>query len=428
MNPVHVITRKRDGQELDRAEIADFIRGFVDGSIPNHQMSALAMAIYFRGMTDLEIASLTQEMVASGVRLQWSAGPTVVDKHSTGGVGDKTSLILAPLLAECGLRVPKISGRGLGPTGGTLDKLEAIPGFRTSLSIQEMQAIVDDVGCVINGATKDLVPADRKLYALRDVTGTVPSIPLLTSSIMCKKLAESLEALVLDVKWGNGAFMTTPTQAEELARSMVRVGNLMGVKTAALITDMNQPLGRMCGNTVEVKESLDCLAGEGPADLKQLVVELASEMLLATKLAADLPTARERILSLLSSGKARERFERMVAAQGGKLSELTPTAPETMLIAKQAGYIRSIDTAALGRAIIDLGGGRQQLGDSIDHSVGIEMLVRKGGEVQIGDPIARVFARNGGDAAIEQIREAIMIADERPRDLPLIAERINSFA
>ncbi len=428
MNPVHVITRKRDGQELDRAEIADFIRGFVDGSIPNHQMSALAMAIYFRGMTDLEIASLTQEMVASGVRLQWSAGATVVDKHSTGGVGDKTSLILAPLLAECGLRVPKISGRGLGPTGGTLDKLEAIPGFRTSLSIQEMQAIVDDVGCVINGATKDLVPADRKLYALRDVTGTVPSIPLLTSSIMCKKLAESLEALVLDVKWGNGAFMTTPTQAEELARSMVRVGNLMGVKTSALITDMNQPLGRMCGNTVEVKESLECLAGEGPADLKQLVVELASEMMLATKLATDLPTARERILSLLSSGKARERFERMVAAQGGKLSELTPTAPETMLIAKQAGYIRSIDTATLGRAIIDLGGGRQQLGDSIDHSVGIEMLVRKGGEVQTGDPIVRVFARSGGDAAIEQIREAIMIADERPRDLPLIAERINSFA
>lgn len=428
MNPVHVITRKRDGQELDRAEIADFIRGFVDGSIPNHQMSALAMAIYFRGMTDLEIASLTQEMVASGVRLQWSAGATVVDKHSTGGVGDKTSLILAPLLAECGLRVPKISGRGLGPTGGTLDKLEAIPGFRTSLSIQEMQAIVDDVGCVINGATKDLVPADRKLYALRDVTGTVPSIPLLTSSIMCKKLAESLEALVLDVKWGNGAFMTTPTQAEELARSMVRVGNLMGVKTSALITDMNQPLGRMCGNTVEVKESLECLAGEGPADLKQLVVELASEMMLATKLATDLPTARERILSLLSSGKARERFERMVAAQGGKLSELTPTAPETMLIAKQAGYIRSIDTATLGRAIIDLGGGRQQLGDSIDHSVGIEMLVRKGGEVQTGDPIVRVFARSGGYAAIEQIREAIMIADERPRDLPLIAERINSFA
>lgn len=428
MNPVHVITRKRDGHELTQSEIADFIRGFVDGSIPDYQMSALAMSVFFQGMTDAETTTLTQEMLGSGVTLQWPAGPAVVDKHSTGGIGDKTSLILAPLLAECGLRVPMISGRGLGPTGGTLDKLEAIPGFRTNLNLREIQDIVEQVGCVITGATADLVPADRKLYALRDVTGTVQSIPLITASIMSKKLAESLDALVLDVKWGSGAFMKTRARAEELARSLVRVGNQMNVKTTALVTDMNQPLGRMCGNSVEVSECLDCLAGQGPDDLRELVIELASDILLATKLSDNTLSAHNRLSELLNNGRALERFERMVIAQGGQLTELTARASETILTASRSGFVTSIDTEALGQAIIDLGGGRQRVTDSIDHGVGVGMLVRIGSQVQLNEPLVRVFARDNNTTALAQIRAAIVVSDEPPIALPLITGRIGSLA
>ncbi|HQX54102.1 MAG TPA: thymidine phosphorylase, partial [Planctomycetaceae bacterium] len=277
MLPASLIAAKRDRQELRDEEIAFFVQGFADGSIPDYQMAAMAMAIYLNGMTPRETATLTFAMLSSGTRLVWPKdGRSRVDKHSTGGIGDKTSLILAPLLAECGLQIPMLSGRGLGATGGTLDKLEAIPGYRTDLALAEITQLTQSVGCVITGASAELAPADRKLYALRDVTATVPSIPLITASIMSKKLAESLDALVLDVKFGSGAFMKTREQATELAHSLVSTGQRMGVHTTALLTDMNQPLGRMCGNAVEVLESIDVLQGGGPDDVRQLTIELCA--------------------------------------------------------------------------------------------------------------------------------------------------------
>jgi pyrimidine-nucleoside phosphorylase len=425
VNPVRLIAQKRDGQELTRDEIAFLIRGFVDGDVLEYQMSALAMAIYFRGMTDSETVALTQEMLHSGVTLEWNAGSSVVDKHSTGGVGDKVSLVLAPLLAACGLRVPMISGRGLGPTGGTLDKLESIAGFRTDLSISELQAATERVGCVITGATADLAPADGRLYALRDVTATVPSIPLITASIMSKKLAESLDALVLDVKWGNGAFMKTRDEAIELARSLVRVGKATGVTTTALLTDMNQPLGQMCGNTVEVNESLTCLSGGGPDDLRRITLSLGAELLQSAGLAETQAEADTMLQDRLSSGAAFEVFCEMVRAQGGNLDASRPIAAEHVMEAPRSGYVSAIDTEALGQAIIDLGGGRRQVSDSIDHSVGLEMLVRIGDRVDAGDPVVRIFANRFAVSVKERIARAVTI-DEQPVPAPqLIIERVD---
>ena len=424
MTPAELIARKRDGHTLTRDEIAFVIRGFVDSSIPEYQMSALAMAIFFQGMEDEETAALTQEMLLSGVRLEWPAGAAVVDKHSTGGVGDKVSLVLAPLLASCGLRVPMISGRGLGPTGGTLDKLESIPGFRTDLSIKEMQTIVERVGCVITGATEDLVPADRKFYGLRDVTATVPSIPLITASIMSKKLAESLNALVLDVKCGSGAFMKTRDQGVELANSLVRAGQRMGVRTTALVTDMNQPLGRMCGNALELDETLDCLAGEGPDDLRYVTLALGAELLVSAERCAD-PTAAESLLSdRLDSGAAREVFEQMVVAQGGDLKIGYQVAREQVVVAERSGFVTRMDTEALGMAVIDLGGGRRQIGDSVDHSVGIDMRAKIGDEVSAGDPLARIFADQKVPAIMSRVSGAITISDSQGEWTEFIVERI----
>jgi pyrimidine-nucleoside phosphorylase len=415
LTPAELITRKRDGHSLSRDEIAFVIRGFVDGSIPEYQMSALAMAIFFQGMEDEETAALTQEMLLSGVRLEWSAGPPVVDKHSTGGVGDKVSLVLAPLLAACGLRVPMISGRGLGPTGGTLDKLE---------SISEMQNIVERVGCVITGATENLVPADRKLYSLRDVTATVPSIPLITASIMSKKLAESLNALVLDVKCGSGAFMKTRDQAVQLADSMVRAGKRMGVQTTALVTDMNQPLGRMCGNAVEVAETLDCLAGEGPDDLRYVTLALGAELLLSAGRCASQKEAETLLVDRLDSGAAREVFEQMIIAQGGDLKAGCRVAGEQFVLAERSGFVTKMDTEALGLAVIDLGGGRRRMGDSINHSVGLEMLARIGGEVSAGEPVARVFADRQVPAIISRISGAITIGNSQADWPEFIVEHV----
>ena len=280
MQPAALIAIKRDGLELSDQQIDSFVSGVADGRIPDYQAAAMLMAIYLRGMSPRETARLTAAMLHSGTRLQWpDDGIPVVDKHSTGGLGDKTSLILAPLLAECGVRVPMLSGRGLGPTGGTLDKLESIPGFRTSLSIVELQQQVLSLGCVITGTTAELAPADRRLYALRDVTGTVSSIPLITGSIMSKKLSESLAALVLDVKFGSGAFMKTAAEAAQLAESLVRTGTSMHVRTTALLTDMNQPLGAMCGNALEVQEAVQVMQGHGPADVRRLSVQLAAQVL-----------------------------------------------------------------------------------------------------------------------------------------------------
>jgi len=426
VTPAHLIARKRDGGELSADEIAFLIQGFVDGSVPDYQISALAMAIFFQGMTDNETAALTDEMLRSGVQLQWPDGPGVVDKHSTGGVGDKVSLILAPLLAACGLRVPMISGRGLGPTGGTLDKLESIPGFRTDLSINEMQSVVDRVGCVITGASEQLAPADRKLYALRDVTGTVPSVPLITASIMSKKLAESLDTLVLDVKCGSGAFMKTPEQARALAESLVQTGRRMGVATRALITDMNQPLGRMCGNAVEVNESLDCLSGGGPDDLRELTLALSAELLVAAGHSESLDTARATLIDRLDSGAAREKFEQMVMLQGGDLSATRRVAAEFAITAERSGFVTTIDTEALGQAIIDLGGGRRRAGESIDHSVGLDCVVRIGQEVQPGDLLVRVFAADRSPELELRIAEAIQTGEQPTMNSPLVLSSIRS--
>jgi len=426
MNPVWTIAKKRDGGELTADEIGCFIAGYAHGNIPDYQMSALAMAIYLRGMTAEETAALTDHMLASGATFDWPAGgKPKVDKHSTGGIGDKVSLPLAAMLACCDLQVPMISGRGLGSTGGTLDKLDAIPGFRTDLGMDEMREVVDRVGCVISGATPDLVPADRKLYALRDVTATVPSIPLITASIMSKKLAEGLDALVLDVKFGSGAFMKTATAARELAESLVNTGKRMGVATTALLTDMNQPLGRMVGNAVEVNESLAALEGRGPADLMEVTLSLGAELLVSTGRAASQREVNNQLQKTITTGAARERFEKMITAQGGNLDTPLKIAPASEVAATQSGYVAAIDAESLGQAVIAMRGGRQKIGDALDYSTGFEMLVRLGDKVEAGQPIARLFATaDVTEKGREKLLHSIEIADEKRKTGPLILDRI----
>ncbi len=426
MNVVRIISKKRDGGELSASEIGALINGYVTGNVADYQMAAWAMAVYLRGMTVAETAALTDHMLHSGVKFQWPQdGIPKVDKHSTGGIGDKVSLPLAPLLACCDVAVPMISGRGLGATGGTLDKLESIPGFRTNLSTEELQAICRRLGCVISGATADLVPADRKLYALRDVTGTVPSIPLITASIMSKKLAEGLDALVLDVKHGSGAFMKTLDKARELARSMVDTGRRMGVPTLAVITDMNQPLGRMAGNAVEVDESVYALRGEGPADLMQVTLELGAELLVLAKRDGNVAAARARLQRAIDSGAGLEKFREMVTAQRGDLDAPRAVALANEISSPRAGFVTAVDTEQLGRVIIDLGGGRKQLGDKLDLSVGVEMLVRLGDEVAVDQPLVRVFAKADAAARVRSdLLTAITSGDNRIEPPPLGGERV----
>jgi pyrimidine-nucleoside phosphorylase len=419
MNPVDIIALKRDGAELSESQLRYLIDGFVAGDVPDYQMSAFAMAVYFSGMSDDETVMLTRLMLESGVTLEWPDGPQVVDKHSTGGVGDKVSLVLAPLLADFGFRVPMISGRGLGPTGGTLDKLESIPGFRTDLSIAELQDVVGSVGCVITGATKELVPADRKLYALRDVTATVPSVPLITASILSKKLAESLDALVLDVKLGSGSFMKSRSQAVELAETLVRVGNQFGVSTVAFMTDMDQPLGQMCGNSLEVAEAIECLKGGGPADLREVTLTLAQSILKQV----DEGWGAENAATQLDSGATFERFNQMVSAQGGD-PDAVLTISENSCVVESAvrGFVSNIDTEAIGKFVIELGGGRKRLSDKIDHSVGLELLAKKGDTIERGQPLARVFHRSPNLDFDKLIRDMITVADDRPAESSLIKQ------
>ena len=426
INPVNTIAKKRDGEQLTPAEIADFIGGYAKDIIPDYQMSALAMAIFLKGMEPAEIACLTKEMLNSGQILQWpEGGRPRVDKHSTGGIGDKVSLILAPLLACCDLEVPMISGRGLGPSGGTLDKLEAIPGFRCDLPLDEMQEISMRVGCVINGATADLAPADKKLYALRDVTATVPSIPLITGSIMSKKLAEGLDALVLDVKCGSGAFMKTREDATVLAKSLVNVGKEMDLKINAILTDMNQPLGRMVGNAVEVDESVAALQGNGPADLMQVTKELCAETLCLIGQTSSLDEAKTKLQTKIDSGDALEKFNEMIAAQRGDPDAARPIAAASDVTASRAGFVTKVNAEQLGWAIIHMGGGRRVKTDQLDHSVGFEMLVRIGDQVEAGQPLARLFSREETRAAADQmIRDAITIADEADTVPELIIDRV----
>ena len=391
-----LIEKKRDGGVLTPDEIRALIGGYVRGEVPDYQMASLAMAVFFRGMDDAETTALTMEMRDSGDVFSWPAGtPPKVDKHSTGGVGDKVSLILAPLLACEGVWVPMISGRGLGFTGGTLDKLESIPGFRVNLVWTEMLAQLEKVGCFIAGQTDNLCPADKKLYALRDVTGTVASLPLIVASIMSKKLAESLDSLVLDVKFGRGAFMQKREDAQRLADAMVSVGRAAGVATHALLNPMDQPLGRTAGNALEVAECVDVLQGGGPQDLIDLTLDLAAKLV---------ATPREKLQQRLHDGSAWQKFFAMVEAQGGdasaleKMREVHRAPVVTDLRAPAAGILSKIDALEVGRLCVELGAGRAKAGDAVDFSVGVECLRKEGEVVAAGDPVLRVHSRGPVDA------------------------------
>jgi pyrimidine-nucleoside phosphorylase len=433
MLPQWVIEKKRDGQALTEEEIRFFIEGYTRGDIPDYQMAAMAMAIYIRGMSDTETAVLTDAMMRSGDLVDTSSIPLPkVDKHSTGGIGDKVSLVLAPLVACCDIAVPMISGRGLGITGGTLDKLESIPGYRTDLSEKEFVKTVQACGCCITGQTGRLAPADKKLYALRDVTGTVPSIPLITASIMSKKLAEGVDALVLDVKWGKGAFMKTQQDARTLADSMVRVGAHMGKGMAALITDMNQPLGRAAGNALEVIESVQTLQGIGPADLTELTLLFGIRMLALVGKISDEVEARRTMTECLTSGAAFERFKKMVALQGGDPRSLDdfsrlPTAKTTEQVrAARSGHVTALDAEQIGKACVVLGAGRVKTDDTVDFAVGVSDLVKEGERVDQGQPLVTIHGNDSSKLAEarKMLEAAFTIADVRLRPRPLVCETI----
>lgn len=406
-----IIANKRDSQILSREEIEFMINGYVSEAVPDYQMSAWAMAVLCRGMNKQEIADLTECMLNSGIRLQRATERPRVDKHSTGGLGDKTSLILAPLLACYDLDVPMLSGRGLGITGGTLDKLEALAGYRCNLSSAEIESQLQAIGCVITGTTPEITPADRKLYGLRDVTGTVPSIALITASIMSKKLAESLDALVLDVKFGSGAFMRVREDAEQLAESLVDTGNRMHVPTQAILSDMNQPLGRMVGNACEVNESLDILRGGGPSDTRELTLRLCAPLLVATGKFTRDEDALQSLSKTLDRGAALQRFQQMVEYQSGKFVDSLPLAKESVFESPLSGRLKQLDGQRIGQAVIALGGGRRKLSDQVDHQVGLEMLVRLGETVSIGQPLMRIFSRDSGtrQTAEQWLRSALTI-------------------
>ncbi len=418
---VELIRAKRDGHRLTDAAIGWLIAAYTDGQIADEQMAAMAMAIYFRGMDDRELATWTRAMIATGSRMDFATlnRPTV-DKHSTGGVGDKITLPLVPLVAACGAAVPQLSGRGLGHTGGTLDKLESIPGWRAHLSNAEMLAQLSDLGAVICAAGSGLAPADQKLYALRDVTATVESIPLIASSIMSKKIAEGAASLVLDVKAGSGAFMKEVDAARELAGRMVELGKAAGVQTVAVLTDMSTPLGRTVGNALEVREAVEVLAGGGPDDVVQLTLALATEMVSLAGLDTD-PA------QILSSGKAMDVWRRMIRAQGGDCDAALPTARFTDDVrASTAGVVTAMDAMAIGVASWRLGAGRARQGDSVQATAGIELLVRPGDRVDAGTPLLRLHTDTPGTsaAAREALTDAIVIGSDPPATRPLIIDRI----
>ena len=421
MIPQWVIEKKRDDHSLTDDEIRGFISDYTHGRIPDYQMAALAMAIYFRGLDEREVTTLTDAMMRSGDQIDTSVlGMPTSDKHSTGGIGDKVSLLLAPMVACCGLGVPMLSGRGLGITGGTLDKLEAIPGYRTNLGTTEFLDVIRACGCSITGQTAKLAPADRKLYALRDVTGTVPSIPLIAASIMSKKLAEGTATLVLDVKCGNGAFMQRQEDAQALAEIMIRIGVGMGRGVSALITAMDQPLGTTAGNALEVMETVEALQGKASPDLLEVTLRLGMEMLRLTEVETDAGKARQRLMDTIDSGQAFERFKKMVDLQGGDPAVLDdlrqlPQAPVVVEVpAPGDGYIASVSADGIGRAVLQLGAGRKQTTDKIDPSVGISNMVKVGETVSKGDLLATIHAANKSDAAEAQgqVLAAIQISAE----------------
>ncbi len=424
MRAVDIIIKKRDKGEFTREEIKFFVQGFVKGDIPDYQVSAWAMAVMLNGMTPRETTDLTLAMVDSGHRLDLTGIVDIaVDKHSSGGVGDKTSLAVLPMVAACGLPVGKMSGRGLGFSGGTLDKLESIPGYRVDLSTEEFKKQLKEKGIVLTGQSLDLAPADGKLYALRDVTGTVPSIPLIASSIMSKKIAAGAQAIVLDIKVGLGAFMETLEEAHQLAELMSKIGDLAGLKTICLLSDMNQPLGHAVGNAIEVKEALDTLKGGGPADFREHCLHVSAQMLLVGRRAGDLDEGRDLAEKSIGDGSAFEKFRVLVQAQGGDVSYLDD--PNKLPLAKtieqvkapRSGYLAQVDARIIGEAAVALGAGRAKKSDKVDHAVGFLINHKVGDKIELGEPLFLIYANDEKKQA--EAREQVLGAHKfSPTSVP----------
>ncbi len=437
MNPVDIIVKKRDGGELSRGEIEYFIAGLTAGTVPDYQAAAWLMAVYFQGMTDRETTDLTLAMAASGEQLDLHdvlPGAIIVDKHSSGGVGDKTTLAVGPIVAACGLPVGKMSGRGLSFSGGTIDKLESIRGWTAELSEEHFRRQLRAIGLVVAAQTADLAPADKILYALRDVTGTVPSLPLIAGSIMSKKLAAGADAIVLDVKCGRGAFMETLADAQALARQMVAIGTLAGRKVTALITQMEQPLGLAVGNALEVQEAIATLHGLGPADFQELVEAVAGEMLLIAGAADDLAGARDLVSDVIADGRAFARFRDFVASQGGDPAlvdhpDRLPAAPVVVPVpAPASGFVHALDAREVGLVTVGLGGGRQKKSDPIDPAVGVMLAAKVGSEVAAGEPLCEIHAASqaAAETAIRRLQAAYIILPEPADPLPIVLDRVTS--
>jgi pyrimidine-nucleoside phosphorylase len=429
IRPAELIQRKRDGEELAEEEIAELVLGYTRGEIPDYQLAAFCMAVYFRGLSPRETYALTDAMVRSGetIDLHAEIGRPVADKHSTGGVGDKTSLVVGPLVAACGVPFGKMSGRGLGHTGGTLDKLESIPGFRVELSGDEFVRQVREIGLAVIGQTADLVPADKRLYALRDVTATVENVSLIAASIMSKKIAAGANAIVLDVKVGDGAFMKAIEDARTLAEAMLELGRRADRMVVCELTDMDQPLGRAVGNALEIREGVETLREDGPADLTELAVASAAHLVTLCD-GVDPAEARSRVETALSDGSALEAYERWISAQGGEPSESAlPEAPIVRTVtAERDGYVGSLRALAVGTAAMHLGAGRTVKDDVIDHAVGVVCLRKRGDEVSRGDTLAEIHARDdrGAEAAITEVESAYQLSDEAPEAIGVVLETL----
>jgi pyrimidine-nucleoside phosphorylase len=426
LRAAELIQRKRDGHELSGKEIAELVLG----DVPDYQLAAFLMAVYFRGLSTRETFALTDAMVRSGERIDLHAalGRVVVDKHSTGGVGDKTTLAVAPIVAACGVPVGKMSGRGLGHTGGTLDKLESIPGFRVELTTDQLIAQLKEVGIAVVGQTADLVPADKRLYGLRDVTATVDNVSLIAASIMSKKIAAGADAIVLDVKVGDGAFMKTLDAARSLAEAMRELGARAGRRVVCVLTDMDQPLGSAVGNALEIRETIATLRGKGPDDFNELVVDAAAHLLVLSDLGVDEREARKRVTAAVHDGSALETYERWIRAQGGNAGEdALPTANVLRRVtAPQDGFVQSLGAIAIGTAALHLGAGRRTKEDSIDHAVGVRCLKKRGDAVASGEAIAEVHARDerSADAAVERVLAAYTFGNEEPSQRPIVLETV----
>jgi pyrimidine-nucleoside phosphorylase len=432
-----LIERKRDGGRLEREEIRELVLAYAEGRVPDYQMAALLMAVYFRGLDRSEMKAMMEAMLESGERLDLLRLPMArIDKHSTGGVGDKTSLVLAPLIASLGVAVPMMSGRGLGHTGGTLDKLESIPGFRTSLTLAEAKKQIARIGCAMLAQTDEIVPADRKIYALRDATATVEVVPLIAASIMSKKLAEGLTGLVLDIKRGSGSFLPELEDELELAKAMIELGAAHGCPVIALLTAMDRPLGHACGNALEVVEAIDVLKGGGPPDLIEVTMALGARMLVLGAVATSLDGAHALMRDAIASGKALLKLEEIVAAQGGDKSVVRnptrlPQAPkQATFAAARAGVIQLVDPRAIGYGIIELGGGRRNMEDRIDPSVGFVISAKPGLHVVKGQPLATIHARTEGGIVVGRsvLEKAIVIGDDDVTPLPLVSHLVTAQA